>query len=190
MLSYSELRKGTVFVLDGEPYVVQEYEFLRMQQRKPVAKTVVKNLVNGKVLERTFHYGDNFEEAEIEKKPLKYLYNNRGEYWFAEPKDPSKRSSFKEEMIGAPAKFLKANTEVIAMIFNDKVIGIEVPVKVDLVVKEAPPNIRGNTAQGGTKAITLETGAIVQAPLFIETGDIVRVNTQTGEYYERMEKGA
>src|SRR3989344_4323446 len=176
MLTYSDLKKGTVFVLDGAPHVVLEYEFLRMQQRKPVAKTVVKNIINGKVLERTFHYGDSFEEAEIEKKPIKYLYNSRGEFWFCEPSDPSKRFFLKEDIIGSPAKFLKANVEAMAIVFSGKIIGVEVPIKVDLIVKEAPPAIKGNTAQGGTKTIVLETGATVNAPLFVNHVDTIRVN--------------
>lgn len=190
MITYNDLKPGIVFVLDGEPYLVMEYEFLRMQQRKPVAKTKIKNLMNGKIVDRTFHFGDSFEEAEIEKKPIKYLYNNRDQYWFCEIKDPSKRFFFAEDVIGAPGKFLKTNTEVTAVIFGEKTIGVEVPIKMDLLVKEAPPSIKGNTAQGGTKSVTLETGAVVNVPLFVNTGDTIKVNTQSGEYVERVEKGA
>jgi len=190
MLSYSELKKGTVFVLDSEPYQVLEYEFLRMQQRKPVAKTTIRSLVSGKVIDRTFHFGDEFAEAEIEKRLIKFIYESKGEYWFHELNNPAKRFSLKEDLLGAGAKFLKPNTEVTAVVFDEKIINIELPIKLDLAVKEAPPGIKGNTAQGGTKPITLETGAIIQAPLFIEAGDIVRVNTATGLYAERIEKGA
>ena len=93
MLTYNDLRAGTIFILDNEPYEVLEFEFLRMQQRKPVAKTKVKNLVNGKVLEKTFHYGDTFEEAAIEKQAVKFLYHHRGEYWFSALDDPKNRYS-------------------------------------------------------------------------------------------------
>ena len=188
MLTYNDLRAGTIFILDNEPYEVLEFEFLRMQQRKPVAKTKVKNLVNGKVLEKTFHYGDTFEEAAIEKQAVKFLYHHRGEYWFSAPDDPKNRFTLKEEIIGAPAQFLKANTEAAAIRFNNAIIGMDVPIKIDLAVKDAPPSIRGNTAQGGTKSVTLETGATINAPLFVNAGDVIRVNTQTGEYVERVEK--
>jgi|SRR3989344_4283588 len=188
MLTYSDLKKGVLFVLDGEPYEVLEYEFLRMQQRKPVAKTKIKSLMTGKVHERNFHYSDNFEEAHIEKESVKYLYNHRGEFWFSEADNPSKRFTLKEDAIGEPAKFLKPNTEVTAVKFGDKIINIEIPIKMDLKVKEAPPGIRGDTAQGGTKAATLESGAIINVPLFVNAGDIVRVNTETGAYVERVEK--
>ena len=188
MLTYNDLRAGTIFILDNEPYEVLEFEFLRMQQRKPVAKTKVKNLVNGKVLEKTFHYGDTFEEAAIEKQAVKFLYHHRGEYWFSAPDDPKNRFTLKEEIIGAPAQFLKANIEAAAIRFNNAIIGMDVPIKIDLAVKDAPPSIRGNPAQGGTKSVTLETGATINAPLFVNAGDVIRVNTQTGEYVERVEK--
>lgn len=199
MLTYNDLKKGVMFVLDGEPYEVLEYEFLRMQQRKPVAKTKIKSLLTGKVVERNFHYSDSFEQADIEKQPVKYLYNHRGEYWFSGLADPAKRFALKEDVIGEPAKFLKPNTEVIAVKFSDptfvkdyggqgKIINIEVPIKMDLKVKDAPPGVRGDTAQGGTKAVILETGAVINVPLFVNAGDMVRVNTETGTYVERIQK--
>lgn len=188
MLSYNELKKGTVFVLEDEPYQVLEYEFLRMQQRKPVAKTKIKNLITGKIVERNFHQNESFEEADMEKRPIKYLYNHRDEFWFSQLADPSKRFSFTKDFIGAAGQFLKNNSEVTALMFNDEVIGIEPSIKVDLKVTETPPGIRGDTAQGGTKVATLETGATVNVPLFVNEGDIVRVNTTTGEYVERVEK--
>ena len=130
----------------------------------------------------------------IEKIPMKFLYNHRGEFWFADPKNPKDRFSLKEELIGEPARFLKSNLGVIALQFsttgeNPKIINIILPIKVDLKVVEAPPAVRGNTAQGGTKSVKLESGAEIQTPLFINEGDVVKVNTETGEYVERMEKG-
>lgn len=189
MLSYSDLKKGTLFVLDGAPYEVLEFSFLRMQQRKPVAQTRIKNLITGKIVERNFHMNESFAEAEIEKEPFKYLYNHRNEFWFSPPNDLSKRFSLTEDVIGQAAKFLKANTEVIAVKFGEKIIGVQIPVKMELTVKEAPPGFRGDTATGGSKPATLETGAQVNVPLFVNTGDVIRVNTETGEYVERVEKG-
>lgn len=188
MLTYNDLKKGVLFELDGEPYEVLEYEFLRMQQRKPVAKTKIRNLITGKITERNFHQNETFEAAEIEKQPVKFLYGHRGEFWFAEPENPAKRFALKEEIIGPPAKFLKPNAEVTAVKFSERIINIEVPIKVDLKVAEAPPSIRGDTAQGGTKTAVLETGASLSVPLFVNAGDIVRVNTETGSYAERVAK--
>ncbi len=188
MLTYNDLKKGTIFELDGQPYEVLEYEFLRMQQRKPVAKTKIKNLISGKIVERNFHQNESFKEVEIERSEVKFLYQNRGEYWFCEKDKPANRFSLKEDVVGTPGKFLSPNTMVVAAKFNEMIIAIQVPIKMDLKVKEAPPGYKGDTAQGGTKQITLETGATVSTPLFVNEGDIVRINTQTGEYVERMEK--
>ncbi|MEK7555012.1 MAG: elongation factor P [Patescibacteria group bacterium] len=189
MLSYNELTKGVIFELDGQPYEVLEYEFLRMQQRKPVAKTRIKNLVTGKIVERNFHQNETFGEAEIEREEVKFLYQNRGEYWFCKKDNPANRFSLKEDILGTSGRFLTQNTMVVAQKFNDAIIAIQVPIKMDLKIKEAPPGFKGDTAQGGTKQAILETGATVSVPLFVNEGDIVRVNTQTGEYVERMEKG-
>lgn len=185
MLSYTDLKKGVIFVYNGEPYEVIDAAFLRMQQRKAVVQTKIRSLISGNVLSRNWQPSDEFEEAEIEKKPAIFIYSSRGEFWFYEEGDKSKRFSLKEGIVGEPGKFLKANTPVMTRIWNGKVISVEVPIKMTLEVKEAPPAIRGNTAQGGTKQVVLETGATVNTPLFINEGDKVVINTRTGEYVER-----
>ncbi len=188
MLSYNELKIGTMFKFEGTPYEVLDYEFLRMQQRKPVAKTRIKNLLTGQVVERNFHQNEALESVEIETQELTFLYSNKGKYWFCEKGKPATRFEMEENKLGAGAPFLKPNSDVIAVKLDEKIISVKTPIKADLMVKETPPGERGNTAQGGTKAATLETGAVVQVPLFVNNGDIIRVNTQTGEYVERMEK--
>lgn len=188
MLSYSELKPGVVFIFEGQPYQVLKADFLRKQQRKPVMQTEIKNLVNGKVLSRNFHMSESFEEAEIEKEEIKYLYHNKGEYWFSDIDNPSNRFQLPQNTVGYQIQFIKENSELQAVKFNDKVIGIEVPIKMDLLVKETPPNIKGNTASGGDKVALLETGAKVTVPLHINSGDLIKVNTQTGEYDSRTEK--
>lgn len=185
MLSYNELKPGVIFILDGQPYAVTEYNFMRMQQRKPVAQTKIKNIITGKVSERTFHQNESFEEAEIDRSPLKYLYAHKNEYWFCEPGNPKNRTMLKEEILGGKAKFLKPNSEATALKFGEQIISIELPVKMSLKVIEAPPGIKGNTAQGGTKPVTLETGAKINVPLFVNEDDIIVVNTETGEYVGR-----
>lgn len=186
MLSYSELKIGTFFIMDGEPYEVLDYAFLRMQQRKPVAQTKIKNLITGKVTNQTFHQNDSFEEAQIEYQKSKFLYAHRGEFVFCDAKNPGKRFTLKEDQIGDEAKFLKPNTEIDAALFDDKIINIILPIKIDLEVVETPPSIKGATAAGGNKVAKLETGAEIQVPMFVEQGDVVRVNTRTGEYTERV----
>lgn len=188
MLSYNELRVGTLFIKDGEPYEVLEYAFVRMQQRKPVAQLKIKNLISGKVREYAAHQNDSFEEAEIEVMPVQFIYHNKGQYWFHEVGRPSARFFLTDEIVGGAGEYLKQNSEIKAFKFDEKIINVEPPIKIDLKVTEAPPGIKGNTAQGGTKVVMLETGAKANVPLFVNEGDIVRINTQSGEYVERVDK--
>ena len=188
MLSYTDLTKGTILKMDGEPYLVLEYNFLRMQQRKPTVQTKLKNLITGKIVAKSFQGSDTFPEAEIEKQPITFLYVNRGEFWFCEKGNPKKRFQLKEDSIADQTKFLKPNTEIIAYKFGEKIINIELPVKMEYKVTEAPPSYKGNTATGGSKTVKLENGLQINVPMFINEGDIVRINTSTGEYVERAEK--
>jgi len=188
MLSYNELKVGTIFLKDGEPFEVLEYAFIRMQQRKPVAQLKLRNLLSGKTANYSAHQNESFEEAEIEREKIKFLYANKGEYWFAEQNNPKNRFSLKEEIIGDAGRFLKPNTDIDSYKFGDKIIKIELPVKIEFKITECPPSVKGNTAQGGNKAATIETGAKVNVPLFINEGDVIRINTLTGEYAERVEK--
>jgi len=187
-LSYNELKIGTIFIKDGDPWKVVEYAFVRMQQRKPVVQLKIENLTSGKVVDYSAHQNEEYEEAEIEMTPVTFIYQSRGEYWFTEKGNPKNRFQLKVETLGNSAQFLKPNLEVMAYKFGEKIINMELPIKMDLKVTEAPPAVKGNTAQGGTKLVTLETGAKVDVPLFINEGDIVQVNTTTGEYMERVEK--
>lgn len=161
---------------------------MRMQQRKPVMKTKLRDVLSGKVKEQSFQMSDNLEEAELERVKYRFLYENRGQYWFDEPGNQKNRISFTAEQLNNKGQFLKANTEVTAIMWNDKIVSIQPPIKVDLKIVEAPPNFKGDTATGGTKIVVLETGAKVNVPMFVNEGDIVRVNTEIGEYVERVEK--
>ncbi len=188
-LSVNELKPKTFFIFEGQPWVILEAHHLKMQQRRPVVQTRMKNLLNGKIVERNFAQSDIFEEADIQRREVKFLYNHREEYWFSEMNDPSKRFKLPLDVISDSAKFLKNNIVIEAIFFNDNIITIELPVKMDFKVIEAPPAIRGDTAQGGVKQVIIETGATVNTPLFVEEGDTIRVNTETGDYVERVAKG-
>ena len=187
-LSYTELKPGVCFVKDGSPYVVLTYAFSRKEAQKPVVRLKIRHLVTGKVTEYSAQSSENFEGAEIERKPVTFIYESKGVYWFCEADDKSKRFSLGADMLGSVAQFLKANARVMAVLFEDDIVAVELPIKMDLEVREAPPSVRGNTTQGGTKPVVLETGAKVTTPLFVNQGDVVRVNTSTGEYVERVEK--
>ena len=152
-----------------------------------IAYDKIKNLISGSVFERNFHQGEIFEEAEILKFEVKFLYSHREKYFFSEVKEnPSARIELNKETVRDIAKFLKPNQIVEGARFNGKIINISLPIKIQLKVIEAPPGVKGDRAQGGTKTVTLETGTIINAPLFIEAGDIVEINTETGEYVERV----
>lgn len=186
LLEYNEVTERKYIVLDGQPYEVISAHVFRKQQRKPVNATKLKNLITGKVMEYSFHVSEKVAEAEIEEREVKYLYNNRGEWWFNEAEDPSIRFKVTEENIGSQGKFLKPNTVVTQYVFDEKPMGFKLPITVDLKVTEAPPNIKGDSATGGSKVITLETGATIDAPLFVNEGDTIKINTETGEYMSRV----
>lgn len=186
MLSYSDIKPKKFIVWNSEPYEVLEAKVFRKQQMKPQNVTKLRNLVSGKVVENSFHQNEKVEEADISKKEAKFLYENKGEYWFCEPNDPSKRFIVDAGLIRENFRFVKGNSIVLLLYFNEDVIGVEVPIKVELKVKEAPPAVKGNTVSGGTKQVTLETGAVINTPMFINEGEIIRVNTDTGEYTERV----
>ena len=188
MLEYNEILPKKVILLDGEPYEVLDAHVFRKQQRKPVNQTKLRHLISDRVTEQAFHVSEKVEEAELSKREAKYLYSNRGEFWFCPPSNPAERFTLSEMVVGPAGKFLKPNTVLDTVIFDDEVIAVNVPVKMDLAVKEAPPAVRGNTAQGGTKQVVLETGATINVPLFINEGDILRINTETGSYVERVDK--
>ena len=159
-----------------------------MQMRKPVNQTKLRQLVGGKVVEISFHQNETMTEADVDKMQAQYLYTNRGESWFAEEDNAKNRFSFPEEQVHDKVQWLIQNSTVEVLTYEGKPMTIKIPVKVELVVKDAPPAVKGNTVSGGSKLVELMTGAKINVPLFINTGDIVRINTDTGEYTERVEK--
>jgi elongation factor P len=188
MLSINDLKNGMAIKIDKDPFVVLFVKHLHMGRGGASTQTKLRNLKTGQVMEKTFKSADEFEEAEVEKIKARFLYSHREEFCFNDPEKPQNRFLLKSEIIGDAGKFLKPNMEIIVLKFEDEIIGVELPIKGDYKVVEAPPAIRGNTAQGGTKTVTIETGAKISAPLFINEGDIIRINTSTGEYAERVEK--
>lgn len=187
MLFYSQLEKGVKIILEGEPYEIIESAPLFKGRGHSVLQTKLKNLKTGNVISRTFHPSDTFETAEISKIEAKFLYPHRDRYFFSEAEDPSKRFDLMAEQIENQRKFLKPDQIVEAIVFENKVINISLPIKIKLKVIEAPPGLRAGRTEAGTKQVTLETGTPINVPLFIEKGDIIEVNTETGEYVRRIE---
>ncbi len=189
-LEYNEIRLGKIIIHNDEPCVVLDSHVARTQQRKPQNAVKLRSLKSGRAYNEVFHVSDSAEEAELEKREVKFLYANKGEFWFADPKDPSNRFKLDEKLMGDSVRFLKANELVTALIWTneddeEETIGVQIPIKVTFEVKEAPPAIKGDTRTGGNKQVTLENGAVINCPLFVEAGDKIVVNTQTGEYVER-----
>lgn len=189
LLEYNEIKEKKIIIHNDEPCEVLESHVARTQQRKPQNQVKLKSLISGRTYNESFHAADTAEEAEIAKKDVKFLYANKGEYWFADPENPKDRFQLSANLIGDSTKFLKENLLVTALVWDndgdDTIINVKLPIKMDFIVKDAPPSIKGNTSSGGNKVITLENGATVNAPLFIEIGEKIIVNTETGEYVER-----
>ena len=191
MLNYNEIKERKYLVLDGDPYEVLEAHVFRQQQRKPVNQTKLRNLTNGSVRQETFHVQDTVVEADLNR--TKYVFSfmkaNRSsgvdEYWFFERDKRSNRALLTKDLLGDATKYLKENCEVDALVYNDNVIGITLPIKMTFKVVEAPPAVKGNTAQGGDKLIKIETGAMITTPLFVNEGDLIVVNTIENKYVER-----
>jgi elongation factor P len=189
-LEYNEIREGKIIIHNDEPCVVLESHVARTQQRKPQNAVKLRSLKSGRSYNEVFHVSDSADEAELEKRETKFLYANRGEYWFADPKNPANRFKLDEALLAGKTKFLKENELVTSLVWTndedeEETIGVQLPVKMTFTVKEAPPAVKGDTAKGGNKQITLENGTVINAPLFIEAGEKIIVNTETGEYAER-----
>lgn len=188
VLAYNEITLKKVIIWNDEPYLVVASHVFRKQQRKPVNITKLKGLKNGRVVEQTFHQNEVAEEADIESRPVEYLYTNRGEHWFITPGKPSERFQLSDAIVGEEMRFIKPKTVLDAVVFNDEIIGVKMPIKVELKVTEAMEAVKGNTSSGAQKEVTLETGTKIMVPMFINEGDIIKINTEDGAYTERVEK--
>ena len=187
MLSHNDLKKGVQFLFEGMPYQILDSSFVFKGRGSSIVQVRMKNLINGNVLSRSFHPGEEFEEIEIQKIMVKFIYFHRDKYIFSREDNPSFRFELSKDIIGESVKFLKPNQVLEGIEFKGKIINVSLPIKINLKVTEAPPGVKGDRAQGGTKTVTLETGAQINVPLFIESGDIIEINTEKGEYVKRVE---
>ena len=185
-LAVNDIKKGSLIIMEGDPYLVMLVSHQHIGRGSANTQLKVKNIVNGKIFDKTVKSTEAIEEAELERVDAQFIYARNGEYWFHAVGNPSNRFFINKETIGGQSDFLKPQMVVRALQFNGGIINIEIPVKSEYEVTEAPPNVKGNTAQGGTKQVTIETGAKVSTPMFVETGDVIRINTETGEYVERV----
>lgn len=182
--STSDFRRGLKIEWEGKPYEILEFQHLKVAQSQATVRTKLKDLITGKVLEVNFRSGERFEKPELEEKEVQYLYKEGSNFVFMDLEDYD-QIYLNQKEVGEAIKFLKENLTVSILFYKGKVIGIELPKVVELKVVETEPGFKGDTVGSATKPAKLETGIVVQVPLFINEGDIIRIDTRTGEYVER-----
>ena len=193
MLNYNEIKERKFIILDDEPYEVISAAVSRKQANKPVNKTKLKNLIAGRVVEHTFHMSDKVHEADISRRDIVYIYSQGDQHWFHPDGDKAGRFTLGDNVVEGALDYVSGNDTVEALVYTDRedeehIIGLKLPIKMHLKVTEAPPAIKGNTATGGDKLVTVSTGAKFTVPLFINVGDVIAVNTDSGKYTERVSK--
>ena len=185
-INFSDLSRGLVIELDGQPWQIMEYERHKMQQRAPVTRIKLKNLLSGAVVERTFQrYDTQFSLADMDTRETQFLYTDGEVYYFLD-QETFDQYEITKEILSGSLDYLKELTFVEVVFYKGAVININLPTHVQLQVTDTPPAFKGDTAQGGTKPATLETGLRINVPMFITPGTVVRVDTRTGSYTERV----
>ena len=183
-VSTAEFKKGLKIVFDGQPYVIVDFQHVKPGKGGAFVRTKLKHMRQGRVIDNTFRAGEKVELVDFEDKHMQFLYkDDRFHFMDMETYD---QVSLSEDEVGDAALYLKDNTEVEVLYIDGSPVSLELPNFIELAVARTDPGVRGDTAQGGTKPATLETGAVVQVPLFLNEGDIVKVDTRTGEYLGRV----
>jgi elongation factor P len=184
MIDAVELRKGAAIELDGVVYQILEYQHVKMQQRQPVVKLKLRGVRSGNVIERNFQSGDKLTPAFLEHRPVQYLYRDNDLHYFMDNEN-YEQIMLTAAQIGEGINYLKEGLTLEILTCKGDTVTIEIPPSVELQVMETEPGFKGDRATAGTKAAKLETGVTIQVPLFINTGDIIRINTRTGGYVEK-----
>ena len=185
MLNFNEIKTGRVIKVNGEPYIIIKTDHHKMGRGGAVLKTKCRNLINGSILEKTFQGVEKAEEAETQTKKANFLYKDKDEAFFIDS-ESYEQFSLQVEEIGDSARFLKDGTDVDVLYFEGRPVSISLPIKMEFKVVSAPPGVKGNSAGNINKVVEIETGAKINVPMFINEGDLIRVNTDTGEYVERV----
>lgn len=184
MVSAGEFRNGVTFEMDGNVFRIIEFQHVKPGKGAAFVRTKIKNVVTGAVVERTFNPSDKYPKAHIERKNMQYLYNDAELYYFMDTEN-YEQMPINSEQLGDALKFVKENMEVTVLSYKGNVFAVEPPNFVELEITETEPGVKGDTATNVTKYATLETGATISVPMFINTGDIIRIDTRTGEYMSR-----
>lgn len=184
MISSNDFRPGVTIEIDGMVWQVVEFQHVKPGKGAAFVRAKLKNLQTGSVVERTFNAGEKVPNAQVERKPMQYLYGEDSSYYFMDVETYDQIMLTKEQL-GNALNFIKEEMEITVLFFNGTVIGVDIPNSVELKVVETEPGIRGDTATGGVKPAKLETGYVVKVPLFINEGDVLRIDTRSGAYLER-----
>ena len=185
MISVNDFKTGVTIELEGQPYQVLDFQHVKPGKGAAFVRAKLKNLQTGGSIEKTFRGGEKVTKAHLARRPMQYLYSDGDEYVFMDNEN-YEQTSITKAQIGDGIKWLLENMEIQVLLFQNKIIGLELPNFVELEVTETEPGIKGDTATGATKNATLETGAVIQVPLFVDSGDRVRVDTRTSQYMERV----
>jgi elongation factor P len=182
--STADFRKGLKIELEGEPYVIADFLHVKPGKGGAFVRTKLKSLVTGNVIDRTFRSGEKVQTPALDERNMQYLYREGNVYHFMD-NDTYEQLTLTADQLGEESNFLKENIQVRIVFHNGKPIGVELPFFVELTIVKSEPGVRGDSARGGTKPATVETGAVIQVPLFLNEGDVIKVDTRTGEYIER-----
>lgn len=185
MISTNDFFNGLAIDLDGEIYTVIEFLHVKPGKGGAFVRSKLKNLRTGAVTDKTFRAGEKVPRAHLDHRQMEYLYRTEGVFYLMDL-ESYEQLPLSEEQIGGAVKYLKENDKLSVITYGEKVVGLELPVTVELTVANTEPGIRGDTASGGSKPATMETGLVVNVPLFINTGDRLRIDTRSGEYVERV----
>ena len=187
MISASDFRKGVTVEIDGNIYTVVDFLHVKPGKGSAFVRTKIKNIITGAVLERTFNPTDKMQRAHIETKEMEYLYNDGTFYYFMDP-ETFDMIPLSLDQVEDAIKYIRENDEVTMKFFQGSPFIVEPPNFVDLEITETEPGVKGNTATNVTKAATVETGAVIQVPIFLEAGEVIKIDTRTGEYLGRSKK--
>ncbi|MBL8952631.1 MAG: elongation factor P [Myxococcaceae bacterium] len=185
VIDTSEFRKGLKLEIDGEPYEITDFQHVKPGKGAAFVRTTYRSMISGRVLQNNFRSGDKFTRPDIEEKEMSYLYVQGDDYYFMEDKT-FEQTFISEKVLGENKNFLKENIHVSILFFNGKAIGVSLPNSVDLKVTKCDPGVRGDTVSGAMKPATLETGYQVNVPLFINEGDVLKIDTRDGKYLTRV----
>jgi len=184
MYSTPDFRKGLKIEINGEPFVVVDFLHVKPGKGGAFVRTTLRSLITGNVVDRTFRSGEKVDKPDLEEKQMQFLYESDGDFHFMD-NETYEQLFLTREQLGDARNYLHESVTVTLLLHNGKPIGVEVPIFVELAVAATEPGVRGDTAAGATKPATLETGMTVQVPLFINTGDVLKIDTRTGKYIER-----